>query len=217
MLHASAEQERDTVSSTEECIRCLTCLRICPHTAMHLSASAARSTYGAVAGLCQECGICVAECPRLVLDLTSFPEAAIRSFVEEVKRVQDSRPIVVYGCARSAGRAAAQIKMPQGILFFSVPCAGRVSETVLWATLAAGARGVLVVGCHHGNCSSESGTDWARARVESTAEKLGDGQAVDVPVKFAALAAIEPSRFCRIINEFASSLHFECDLVTAVS
>ncbi len=63
------------------------------------------------------------------------------------------------------------IELPAGVLFFPVPCAGRVSESILWATLAAGAKGVLAIGCHHGNCASQNGTDWA---VASRAERGGE-------------------------------------------
>jgi quinone-modifying oxidoreductase, subunit QmoB len=217
MLRARKPGERDTVIFTEECTRCLTCLRICPHSAVHFQEGAGRSTFGATPALCQECGICVAECPRLVLDLASLPEETVSSFLREIKKVKDSRPIVVYGCSRSAARAAAHIELPEGVLFFCVPCTGRVSEAILWATLAAGANGVLVVGCHHGNCASETGADWARARVEAVVEKLGGRHAMPLPVKFATLAANEPSRFGRIIAEFSSALHINTDPVAAIS
>jgi len=141
-----------------------------------------------------------------VLDLVFFPEAAITSFVDEVSRKGDSRPVVVYGCQRSPGRAASRIALPPEVLFMTVPCAGRISESVLWATMAAGVKGILVVGCHHGNCASNNGTDWAEARVAEVMKKLGIPNGMQPPVKYTTVAANEEARFSRIVNDFCRTV-----------
>jgi quinone-modifying oxidoreductase, subunit QmoB len=205
MMGASLRKDDETVSVTQECIRCLTCYRICPHSAFSLGRGASRSTVQASAAICRECGICVSECPRLALDLNSFPEGDVASFLDEAGKGQ-SEPIVLYGCQRSAGRIMSLIELPPGVLFFPVPCAGRVSESMLWATLAAGAKGVLAIGCHHGNCASQTGTDWAVARVQSAVEKLNLPQGFVPRVGYASIAANEPGRFNRVVNQFCSSL-----------
>ncbi len=206
MLWTLSRKESETVSFTDECIRCMTCLRLCPHNAISFTGGTARSTVSASAAACEECGVCVSECPRLVLDLVFFPEAAITSFVEEVSQRDDVNPVVVYGCQRSPGRAASRISLPPEALFLSVPCAGRISESVLWATMAAGVKGILVVGCHHGNCASNNGTDWAEARVTSLLEKLGVPNGMQLPVKYTTVAANEEARFSKIVNDFCAAV-----------
>ncbi len=206
MIRAEVMRDSETVSFTEDCIRCLTCTRICPHAAFAYNTAPARSTVSASAAACQECGVCVAECPRLVLDLVSFPDLGMVSFLDEVKKLGPSSPVVVYGCQRSAGRAVGNVTLPRDVLFCSVPCAGRVSEALLWATLEAGASGILVAGCHHGNCASSTGTDWARARTESVLEKLGLPAGIPAPIGYVTAAANEAARFGRSIAEFRESL-----------
>ena len=170
MMWASLRKDDETVSVTQECIRCLTCYRICPHSAFSVGRGASRSTVQASAAICRECGICVSECPRLALDLNSFPEQDVVSFLAEARKGQ-SEPIVIYGCQRSAGRIMSLIELPTGVLFFPVPCAGRISESILWATLAAGAKGVLAIGCHHGNCASANRHGLGG---RSSAERIGE-------------------------------------------
>jgi quinone-modifying oxidoreductase, subunit QmoB len=202
MRWASLRKDDETVSVTQECVRCLTCFRICPHSAISLHGEAARSSVQASAPICRECGICVSECPRLALDLGSFPEQDVASFLVEAQK--HSEPIVIYGCERSAGSIMSQIDLPSDVDFFPVPCAGRISESILWATLAAGAKGVLAIGCHHGNCASQTGTDWAMSRVQSVLSKLGLPEGFVPPVVYASIAANEPARLGRVVNQFCA-------------
>jgi len=204
MLKATTAQKAVVVS--EECIRCLTCRRICPHAAISFQAGQARSEVLASPAACHECGICVSECPRTALDLVGFPEEGFGTFLDNVRNSTHGSTVVVYGCQRSPARAASTAMFPPHVLFLSVPCAGRVSEALLWATLAAGARGVLVLGCHSGNCASETGTDWAAARLALVLDKLGLPGHIPSPVGHATVSSIEPARMIRIVEQFCESL-----------
>ncbi|MEW6349051.1 MAG: hydrogenase iron-sulfur subunit [Thermodesulfobacteriota bacterium] len=203
MLSATEREQASTVSVGDSCIRCLTCGRICPHSAISFDPGPARSQIRVSSALCRQCGICVSECPRGVLDMRSYPEPAFDAVLESLSLKWGYEPIVVYGCERSAGRAWKQITLPSDVWFFSVPCAGRVSESMLLRTLAAGTRGVMVVGCHGGNCASSTGTEWSKARVEAT---VGGMQGVSLPVEYRSLSSHEPARLLRIVNEFSESL-----------
>lgn len=206
MLWAASQADAHTMDIGLDCCRCLTCTRICPHAAISIEGGVARSVVQVSGPLCQECGVCVSECPQRVLDLHRMPESDIAAFLKDVEARQGEKPLVVYGCQRSGGKLAAGMELPAAVVPFSVPCAGRISETVLWATLAAGAAGVLVVGCHHGNCRSDTGTDWAGARVARLLETLGFSlESSDAPMAFATVAPNEPARFARLLKEFAAS------------
>ena len=206
MRRAALVQNEKTVVSSEECIRCLTCYRICPHSAVSLIGMQSRFTVEACASFCEQCGICVSECPRMALDLESFPEQNVSAFLTKVRQTSPPLSMVLYGCERTAARLVAKIKLPPDILFFSFPCAGRISEAILWATLASGVRGVLVLGCHHDNCASDSGTDWARVRVEAVLEKLASPGRIPLKLKYATVSAKEPARFRSIVEQYANYL-----------
>jgi quinone-modifying oxidoreductase, subunit QmoB len=207
MLKASDRHVDQSLSVDQQCIRCLTCFRICPHGAIGLAAAEARSEIRPISYACEECGICVSECPRLALDLGNLPEATVGEFLRGASARKNQGPIVIYGCQRSVGRLASEIELPSETMMFVFPCTGRISEAILWATLASGARAVLVVGCHSGNCASENGNLWARTRVNSVSEQLAEAGLPDGIVRFETLAGNEPARFSKIIFNFMKELN----------
>ncbi len=202
MLRASDQHVDQSLSVDQQCVRCLTCFRICPHGAIGLAAAEAKSEIRPLAAACEECGICVSECPRLALDLETLPEAVVAEFLREASARKNEGPIVIYGCQRSVGRVTSEIELPSETMVFVFPCTGRISEAILWATLASGAKGILVVGCHSGNCASENGNSWARARVDSVSEQLAPSGIPDRIVRFETLAGNEPARFSRLVADF---------------
>jgi coenzyme F420-reducing hydrogenase delta subunit len=100
----------------------------------------------------------------------------------------------------------AKIEAPSEALYFSVPCAGRISENMLWATLSTGVSGILVVGCHPGNCASKYGTEWAGKRVNQI---LGKMQSVGIPspqIAYTSVSSRETARLEGILRDFKASL-----------
>ena len=72
--------------------------------------------------------------------------------------------------------------------------------------LEQGARGVLVLGCHHDNCRSLWGSDLSRKRVDRVCETI---EAVGVEgerVQFHTLAANEPYRLAHLLDEASESM-----------
>lgn len=191
------------MSVTDQCVRCLTCLRLCPHSAITLNPEPSKSSIKVSESRCVECGICVAECPRTALDLNGFPEESFSSLMSRIKGETPSNIIVVFGCYRSAGHAISEIIMPQNVIFFPVSCAGRLSEPILSASLRAGAKGVLILGCHHGNCRSNNGTDWAASRIQTISSKLSMSFQGRVSISYKTIAANEPARMLKLIMDFS--------------
>lgn len=203
-LFTNTKSRENILSISEECVRCLTCYRICPHMAIWPSVSPSRSQLNSIGTACFECGICVSECPRTAIDLTHFPQMAFSSFIEDIKNQPDR--IVVYGCSRSAGRAASHISLPPDVVFFSVPCAGRVSESVILETLSIGVKGLLVIGCHHGNCASNNGTDWACDRVETVVTNFLLPMDMQGKLQYKTMAPNEILKMEKIIRQFVNEL-----------
>ncbi len=206
MIDATARTKSAPVSVSDECIRCLTCLRICPHGAITLAPGQARSSIVINGARCRECGLCVAECPRQALDLASFPESGMASMIGDIRGQADNDCVVVFGCERSPGRALRGTSLPANVVFISVPCVGRVSEAAIWASLSAGARGVLVVGCHPGNCASNTGTVWADDRVACASNILQFPIMSQGRVAYTTCAANETARLEHLVRNFCDSL-----------
>jgi heterodisulfide reductase subunit A len=205
------DMHEDKMTVSDQCVRCLTCLRLCPHMAISLKAETSRSSVIISDSRCLECGICVSACPMTALDLNGFPEGIFVKLLQRLRGEGAGKHVVVFGCYRSAGRAMPLVPMHEEAIFFPVSCAGRLSESILSATVLAGARGILVLGCHHGNCRSNNGTDWAKARVESICGRLNSVLSNSVIFSYQTMAANEPARMARIINEFVECTKKICD------
>lgn len=203
-LSAKSGSRTGLMNISDECVRCLTCHRICPHAAIWPISAPSKSRLQSIPDACMECGICVSECPRKALEIKHFPEEAFYGFLDDIRTQSDK--IVVYGCSRSAGRSVANFDLPPDVIFFSVPCAGRVSESVILDTIAAGARGILIIGCHHGNCQSNNGTDWACDRVKSVVSNFITPMNLKAVIEYNTVAPNEVRRFERIVSQFANRL-----------
>jgi F420-non-reducing hydrogenase iron-sulfur subunit len=68
-----------------------------------------------------------------------------------------------YTAANLAGTS--RMKMPPNVKIVRVPCSGRVDEKLISKAFSAGADGVLVCGCHPGDCHYKTGNLNARRRV----------------------------------------------------
>jgi len=68
-----------------------------------------------------------------------------------------------YSGADLAGTA--RIKYPPNVRIIRIMCSGRVDERLILKAFAAGADGVLVCGCHPGDCHYQKGNLNARRRV----------------------------------------------------
>jgi coenzyme F420-reducing hydrogenase delta subunit len=76
----------------------------------------------------------------------------------------------------------ARLKYPTNIKIIRVPCSGRVPPEMILRTFQEGADGVMILGCHIGDCHYGSGN-------HRTAKRM------PLYRKFLEFAGIEPERF----------------------
>jgi len=199
---ALAEAKR-AISVGPGCAGCLTCYRVCPHRALLLGTESSSGRVEPWLPFCRECGICTSVCPTVAISLKDSPEDSLLALIKDLQPSEMAETTLVLGCRRSAGVIVESIQLPDNTRFLAVPCAGNVSEYMIWSTLAAGAKGVLLAGCHNGNCASHTGTNWAAARVHRgiTAGILGQ----ETPrIGYITIAANEQARFQRLLREFVA-------------
>jgi coenzyme F420-reducing hydrogenase delta subunit/NAD-dependent dihydropyrimidine dehydrogenase PreA subunit len=162
------------------CVRCLTCFRLCPYHAITVNARAQVQVQA-----CESCGICLAECPRGAIQMRGPDSLDISKAVESIEAAsQQSRfvpTIAAFCCSRSAvqaGKLASNMgcTMPEGLRVIEVPCAGSLSIRHLLAGFQSNVDGVLVLTCHAGNCHSEKGNLLAIDRInhlKTVVERMG--------------------------------------------
>jgi coenzyme F420-reducing hydrogenase delta subunit/Pyruvate/2-oxoacid:ferredoxin oxidoreductase delta subunit len=187
---------------TGQCIRCLTCHRLCPHRSIQ---KGARMEVNADA--CEGCGICAAECPRRAIALG---QGAGRQASPADMKVP-AGALVAFCCTRSAARAKQLaehngLALPQHLKIVEVPCAGALSTRHILDALTADAGGVLVLTCHAGNCHSETGYAHARRRVALLSEQLQSLGTLAERIEIRSLAANMAAEFVEIVHQFTQKL-----------
>jgi heterodisulfide reductase subunit A len=173
------------------CVRCLTCLRICPHAAIIIKNFRQPEISTAA---CFDCGLCVANCPAKAIEPLHL---ALTASMGEVPP-----DTVVFACRRSAALAASQAQTQgliegAGLRVITVNCASRLNIETLLAPLIEGSRKVLVAACHEGNCRSTAGGRTAAAQVARVVEEINLPAAT---FSFHSIAANEPGRMARLLS-----------------
>ncbi|MDR1509495.1 MAG: hydrogenase iron-sulfur subunit [Synergistaceae bacterium] len=103
-----------------------------------------------------------------------------------------------YAGADLAGTGRQQY--PPNIRIIRVPCSGRVNPLFIIKALADGADGVMVSGCHPGDCHYLAGNLYARRRFAVLKKLLVTAGVEPDRVHFTWVSASEGARFAEIVR-----------------
>lgn len=109
-----------------------------------------------------------------------------------------------YAGADLAGTS--RLSYPPNIRIVRVPCSGRVDPLFVLRALRDGADGVLVLGCHPGDCHYSDGNYHARRRFAVMHELLSFVGYEPERVRVDWVSASEGARFARVVNEFTETV-----------
>lgn len=104
-----------------------------------------------------------------------------------------------YAGADLAGTS--RIQYPSNIRIIRVMCSGRVDPTFILAALARGADGVLVSGCHPGECHYQTGNYRARRRLAITKKFLEYMGIEPQRIQASWISASEGAKFAEVVSE----------------
>ena len=100
----------------------------------------------------------------------------------------------------------ARMKYPPNLRVIRVMCSGRVDPNFVLEALARGADGVLVLGCHPGDCHYSEGNYKCQRRVPLT-RKLAEQMGVDPRrIRLEWVSASEGARFTQVVTEFTEQV-----------
>ena len=109
-----------------------------------------------------------------------------------------------YAGADLAGTS--RMKYPPNIKSIRVMCSGRVDPVFVLEALRKGADGVLVAGCHPGDCHYQSGNYKANRRMKLLKKLLEDMAINPKRVRFEYISASEGAKFASVATEFVDEL-----------
>ncbi len=100
----------------------------------------------------------------------------------------------------------ARMKYPPNLRVIRVMCSGRVDPNFILEALARGADGVLVLGCHPGDCHYSEGNYKCQRRLPLT-RKLAEQMGVDPRrIRLEWVSASEGARFTKVVTEFTEQV-----------
>lgn len=109
-----------------------------------------------------------------------------------------------YTGADNAGTA--RIQYPPNVDIIKVMCSGRVDPEFVLAAFARGADGVLVLGCHPGDCHYVSGNHKTMVRMPLLRSILRDFGIEDGRFRQDWVSAAEGERFARLVAEMTEQV-----------
>ncbi len=109
-----------------------------------------------------------------------------------------------YAGADLAGTS--RMKYPPNIKSIRVMCSGRVDPIFILEALKKGADGVLVAGCHPGDCHYRSGNYKTNRRIKLLKRLLEEMAINPKRVRFEYISASEGAKFASVATEFVDEL-----------
>jgi F420-non-reducing hydrogenase iron-sulfur subunit len=109
-----------------------------------------------------------------------------------------------YAGADLAG--VSRMQYPPNIRVVRVPCSGRINPLFILAALQNGADGVLVSGCHPGDCHYLSGNLVARRKFNTIRDLLAYVGIEPGRVQFSWVSASEGGRFSDLVRQVSEDV-----------
>ena len=109
-----------------------------------------------------------------------------------------------YAGADLAGTS--RLKVPANLRVVRVPCSGRINPLFIFKALEEGADGVMVSGCHPGDCHYISGNRYAKRKLAMLRRLLEWVGIEPERIHFTWLSASEGARYAVEVAEFVDKV-----------
>jgi F420-non-reducing hydrogenase iron-sulfur subunit len=109
-----------------------------------------------------------------------------------------------YAGADLAG--VSRIQYPPNIRIVRVMCSGMIHPNLVIEALTGGADGVLVCGCHPGDCHYQEGNYKTEKRAEAIRLMLADFGLEEERFRLEWVSAAEGPRFAQVVKEFTDQV-----------
>ncbi len=109
-----------------------------------------------------------------------------------------------YAGADLAGTS--RMKYPPNLKAIRVMCSGRVDPAFILEALSRGADGVLIAGCHPGDCHYQSGNYKTNRRIKLLKKLVEELGIEPQRIRFEYISAAEGQKFASVVTEFVAEI-----------
>ena len=125
----------------------------------------------------------------------------------------DFKPLVVSFCCNWCSYAGAdlagssRLEYPAEVKIIRIPCSCRVDPLLVLRAYQRGADGVIINGCHPGDCHYSTGNYYTRRRMTLLFSMLDFLGIERERTRLEWVSAAEGARFAAVMNEFVGKLY----------
>ena len=126
--------------------------------------------------------------------------------------VETFEPLIITFCCNWCSYAGAdlagvsRLQYPPNIRIIRVMCSGMVHPNLVIDALTKGADGVLICGCHPGDCHYQEGNLKAEARSDAIKLMMQDFGIEEERFRLEWVSACEGPRFAQVVTEMVSKV-----------
>jgi heterodisulfide reductase subunit A len=207
------------VVDPEKCVGCEFCVDVCQFGAVSMEEVESELVFAKEfkakinAALCKGCGTCASECQVGAIRMQHFTDDQILSMVHAALEEPATSPepfIVAFLCnwcsyAGADNAGVSRFQQPTNVRNIRVMCTGRIDMIHILEAFALGADGVLVMGCHPGDCHYIAGNLRAEVRVKFLTDVL-DAIGLAGRLKLEWVSASEGKKFEEVVKEFVETI-----------
>lgn len=210
-----AKEAVTTEVDPTKCDACGLCEAICPFVAPRIVTIDGRKVSQINPILCNGCGTCVAACPRSAITMYHYKDEQIVSqvrtaFSDEVGDRAEPR-ILMFTCTYCSYAGAdlagvSRLQYPTNVRILRLPCSGRVDPYLVFEAFKAGVDGVIISGCHPGDCHFLSGNRMAEQRYRSLQAALDSVGVEKDRVRLEWISASEGQLFAKVVKDMTEKV-----------
>jgi len=125
---------------------------------------------------------------------------------------EEYEPIIISFCCNWCSYAGAdlagvgRLQYPPNVRIIRVMCSGMVHPNMVIEALTNGADGVIMCGCHIGDCHYMTGNETAKSRADSIELMLEDFGIEPERYRLEWISASEGPKFAEVMNEFTKTV-----------
>ncbi len=205
------------VINLEKCIGCAVCQTVCAFQAIRVKETDSGKRAEVMLAACKGCGLCGAACPYGANTPGHFTDrqlmAQISALAEAPRFSGDGFEPKILGflcnwCAYAGADLAgsSRIQYPPNLHVVRVMCTGRIDPALIIEALMQGIDGVMMLGCHKGDCHYSTGNLHAEERMGHL-RQVFEGVGLN-PKRFHLdwVSASEGARFSELVNSFTEQI-----------